>query len=118
MNKILTLLGVAGALLIGGSCTPTDSPSTMNIEKSDFGKVDDKKIDLYTLTNANGAIAKITNYGGIVNDIRVPDKNGKLGSVILGFDSLQKYLAGHPYFGCITGRYANRIAKGKFSIDG
>ena len=90
----------------------------MGITKSDFGKADDQAVDLYTLTNANGAVVKISSYGGIVTDIQVPDKTGKLGSVILGFDSLDKYLAGHPYFGCITGRYANRIAAGKFSIDG
>tara|TARA_B100001123_G_C15224545_1_gene992655 strand:- start:24 stop:1211 length:1188 start_codon:yes stop_codon:yes gene_type:complete len=130
-TKTLNLLGAASALLLGGGCATIDnSPATaeksttaekasaMSIKKSDFGEVDGKKVDLYTLTNANGAIAKITNYGGIVSDIRVPDKNGRLGSVILGFDSLDKYLAGHPYFGCITGRYANRIAKGRFSIDG
>ena len=90
----------------------------MTIAKEVFGKVDSKDVHLYTLTNKNGAICKITNYGGIVTDIQVPDKKGNLGSVILGFDSLEKYLAGHPYFGCITGRYANRIAEGKFSIDG
>jgi len=97
---------------------PAPAKPTMSIEKEVFGKVDSKNVHLYTLTNKNGAICKITNYGGIVTDIQVPDKRGKLDSVILGFDSLEKYLEGHPYFGCITGRYANRIAEGKFTIDG
>lgn len=96
---------------------PTAQP-TMSINKEVFGKVDSQDAHLYTLTNKSGAICKISNYGGIVTDIQVPDKRGKLGSVILGFDSLDKYLEGHPYFGCITGRYANRIAGGKFTIDG
>ena len=96
----------------------TPAQPTMSINKKVFGQVDTKDAHLYTLTNKSGAICKITNYGGIVTDIQVPDKSGKLGSVILGFDSLDKYLAGHPYFGCITGRYANRIAGGKLTIDG
>jgi aldose 1-epimerase len=90
----------------------------MSIQKAPFGKVGTEQADLYTLTNDSGSICKITNYGGIVTDIQVPDKDGNPGSVILGFDSLDKYLAGHPFFGCIAGRYANRIAKGKFTIDG
>jgi aldose 1-epimerase len=75
-------------------------------------------VDLYTLTNANGMVAKIMTYGGIVTELHVPDKAGKKGDVVLGFDTLEGYLAGHPYFGAITGRYANRIAKGKFKLDG
>ena len=122
MKNNLTLAGLTLAVLLTGGCNnPSQNSQTgtsMGITKSDFGKADDQAVDLYTLTNANGAVVKISSYGGIVTDIQVPDKTGKLGSVILGFDSLDKYLAGHPYFGCITGRYANRIAAGKFSIDG
>ena len=122
MKNNLTLAGLTLAVLLTGGCNnPSQNSQTgtsMGITKSDFGKADDQAVDLYTLTNANGAVVKISSYGGIVTDIQVPDNTGKLGSVILGFDSLDKYLAGHPYFGCITGRYANRIAAGKFSIDG
>src|SRR4029077_4081841 len=69
-------------------------------------------------TNANGMKAKVTTYGGILTELAVPDRDGKLGNVVLGFDNLAGYLAGHPHFGATTGRFANRIAKGKFALDG
>jgi aldose 1-epimerase len=72
----------------------------------------------YQLNNKNGMRVSILNYGGIVQSIWVPDRNGEIGDVVLGFDELGAYLAKSQYFGCITGRYANRIAKGKFSLDG
>ncbi len=88
-------------------------------QKKAWGKTaDGTPVDLYTLTNANGMVVKITNYGGIITEIHVPDRDGKLEDVVLGFDNLEAYLKGHPFFGCITGRYANRIAKGKFMLDG
>ncbi len=91
----------------------------MTITKTTFGRTQEgQSVDLYTLTNANGMIVKITNYGGIVTSLMVPDKNGKLDDVVLGFDTFEKYLAGHPYFGAIVGRYGNRIAKGKFILNG
>ena len=74
--------------------------------------------ELFTLTNANGLVAKISTYGAILTELHVPDKNGKSADVVLGFDKLDAYLAGHPYFGATVGRVANRIAKGKFSLDG
>lgn len=86
------------------------------VTKADFGNVDGKPVFLYTLTNAKGDQVKITNYGGIVTSWISADKNGNRTSVVLGFDSLSNYLAGHPFFGAIAGRYANRIAKGKFKI--
>jgi len=91
---------------------------TMEITQEKFGMVDTNEVYLYTLTNNNGMTVKITNYGGIVTSIMAPDKDGKLADVVLGFDDLQSYLDGHPYFGCIVGRYGNRIANGKFTIDG
>lgn len=72
----------------------------------------------YQMENRNGMRVSILNYGGIVQSIWVPDRDGELGDVALGFDELEAYLAKSPYFGCITGRYANRIAKGKFTLDG
>src|SRR5439155_17010147 len=72
----------------------------------------------YELTNANGMKAKIITYGAIVTELHVPDRNGKFADVVLGFDDLQGYLAGHPFFGAVAGRVANRIAKGKFTLDG
>ncbi|MBL8796716.1 MAG: galactose mutarotase [Planctomycetia bacterium] len=89
------------------------------IEKSEFGKTaDGQTIELFTLTNANGLKAKMINYGGIITELHVPDRDGKLADVVLGFDNAKDYLAGHPFFGCITGRVANRIAKGKFTLEG
>lgn len=92
----------------------------MAISKQPFGTLPNQvSVDLFTLTNKHGMQVKITNYGGIVISIQVPDKNGLLGEVILGFDNLKGYLVEtQPYFGAIIGRYCNRIAHGKFTIDG
>jgi len=91
----------------------------MSITKDYFGKAAvAKDVYLFTLTNKNGLTVKITDYGGIVTSLLVPDKNGKLGDIVLGFDNIESYLAGHPYFGAIIGRYGNRIAAGKFSLNG
>ncbi len=89
------------------------------VTKEGFGKTPDgQDADIYTLTNSGGAEVKITNYGGIVTSLRVPDRNGKLDDIVLGFDNLDAYLKGHPYFGAIIGRYGNRIAKGRFTLHG
>jgi aldose 1-epimerase len=80
--------------------------------------IDGSQVDLYTLKNANGLEAKITNYGGIVVSLTVPDKNGQLGDVVLGYDTLNDYIGSTPYFGALIGRYGNRIAKGRFTIGG
>jgi aldose 1-epimerase len=91
----------------------------LSVEKTTFGKMPDgKEVDLYTLTNAHGMTVKVTNYGGIVTELLVPDKNGKAENVVLGFDNLKDYLAGHPFFGALAGRVANRIAGAKFTLDG
>lgn len=92
----------------------------MAISKQPFGILPNQvSVDLFTLTNKHGLQVKITNYGGIITSIQVPDKNGLLGEVNLGFNNLQEYLQeAQPYFGAIIGRYGNRIANGKFMIDG
>ena len=79
-----------------------------------------QSVSVYTLTNAHGSQVKITNFGGTVMSIRVPDRQGKLGDVVLGYDSPSRYFTnpGGTYFGALIGRYANRIAKGKFTLDG
>ena len=90
----------------------------MNIKKRAFGKTaDGTPVDLYILTNANGLETKLSNYGGIVVSLTAPDRNGKQGDVALGFDTLEEYFKQNLYFGCIVGRYANRIAKGKFTLN-
>src|SRR5262245_42957844 len=75
-------------------------------------------VELFTLKNSKGMVVKITNYGGTITEIHVPDRDGKIDDVVLGFDNFEAYEKGHPFFGCIAGRYANRIAKGKFTLDG
>ncbi len=84
----------------------------------DFGKTaDGKPVELYTLTNGK-VTAKVMTYGAILTELDVPDRDGKPADVVLGFDDLKGYLAGHPYFGATVGRFANRIARGEFTLDG
>jgi aldose 1-epimerase len=93
--------------------------ATSSITSKPFGTTTDgQKVSLYTLTNAKGASATISNYGGIVTKLMMPDRNGKLEDVVLGFDKLSSYEKKSPYFGALIGRYGNRIAKGTFSLDG
>lgn len=96
----------------------TTSASKPGITVAEWGEADGKKVQLYTLTNSNGVQVKVTNYGGVVTHWITPDKAGKKSSIVLGFDELQGYLNKPPYFGAIIGRYGNRIADAKFSLDG
>lgn len=89
-----------------------------SIKKQQYGKIGDENIDIFTLENSNGITAKITNYGGILVSLQTPDRDGVSEEVTLGFDSLEDYLRDHPYFGALVGRFANRIANGKFILDG
>lgn len=90
-----------------------------SIVKTSFGKLSNgQDAELYTLTNNNGMKVSITNYGGIIVSVWVPDKNGIMADVVLGYDNVSLYEKNNPYFGAIIGRYGNRIAKGKFSLDG
>ena len=100
----------------GGPSAKKETASPMT--KQNWGRNADGQIDLYTLKNSKGMEARITNYGGIVVSLTAPDRNGKYEDVVLGFDSLDGYLKTHPYFGAIVGRYGNRIAKGKFTLNG
>jgi aldose 1-epimerase len=107
---LVSLLVVSSALLVHAQA---------GITKQSFGKTaDGQNVDLYTLRNVHGVEAKITNYGGIVTSLKVPDRRGKFDDVVLGFNDLDSYLKGHPYFGAIIGRYGNRIAKGRFTLNG
>lgn len=80
--------------------------------------IDDKQIELFVLTNKNGLKIEITNYGGRVISIKVPNNRGKFDDIVLGYDNIEDYLSGNPYFGAIIGRFGNRIANGEFIIDG
>ena len=89
------------------------------VEKSFFGKTPEgDSVMLYTLKNEKDIVVKITNFGGIITEIHTPDRNGKLGNIALGFDNLEQYLAGHPNFGALIGRFGNRIANAQFTLDG
>lgn len=91
------------------------------VTKIEFGRTPDgRQVHLYTLTNANGLVAKITDYGAILAELHLPDKNGNLDDVVLGFDSLEDYFEAnrHLYFGAVVGRVANRIKDAKFTLDG
>ncbi|MCX6272886.1 MAG: galactose mutarotase [Bacteroidetes bacterium] len=91
----------------------------MKIDKAPWGKTPEgKEVSIYTLDNGQGMVARITNYGGIVTSLQVPDKKGKPVDIVLGFDNLDSYLKGHPYFGSLIGRYGNRIANAKFMLNG
>ena len=136
--RLSQLAGPCGALVL--ALAACDSPSTtQNATATNaapisapvaaptaapFGKMHDgTAVLLFTLTNAKGAKATITNYGGILTSLLVPDKNGKMGDVVLGFDNVEGYTSDlyekeNPYFGALIGRYGNRIAKGRFTIDG
>ncbi len=137
-------IALGGALLLALGCTPQankpaagsspnqseiSSPTTpntiesekkMSIKTEPYGKTPDGvAVNLYTLTNANGLKVKIITYGATIIDMEVPDRNGKLENINLFRDSLEDYMKKDtPYFGCTVGRYANRIAKGKFTLDG
>ena len=89
------------------------------MKKESFGKLPDgTAVDLYTLTNANGIEAKITNYGGIVVSLKTPDRKGSLSDVVLGYETVDGYVRKNPFFGSLVGRYGNRIGQAKFSLNG
>jgi aldose 1-epimerase len=95
------------------------SQAAGTIQKQPFGSTaNGKAVDEYTLTNTHGVEAKILTYGGIIASLRVPDRNGQLANVVLGCRNLVDYETVSPYFGCITGRYANRIAQARFTLNG
>lgn len=124
MNKInwgftkATLLLLLPVLIIYG-CSKSQDNNNLSSNKMEFGKMEDgRTVELYTLTNENGMEVKIMTYGGTVTSIKVPDEEGNFENVVLGFDDLDKYLEGTPFFGAIIGRYGNRIAEGVFSLNG
>lgn len=120
MRRIPFLLtALVGLAIFSCSKTKNEEKMISTISKEAFGQLPDgQQADLYTLTNANGMTVNITNYGGIITKLTAPDKNGQWADVVLGFDSLAPYLSGHPFFGALVGRYGNRIAKGKFKLNG
>ena len=88
------------------------------IASASFGRAGDRNVEIYTLTNAHGLEARIMTYGAALVSLKTPDRAGRLQNIVLGFDALEPYLAGVPYFGASVGRFANRIANGRFTLDG
>jgi aldose 1-epimerase len=112
---------VAGlGMLVLTACGPkTESEGGRKLAKEPFGKTaDGQEISRYKLTNKSGMEVAIINYGGIIVSLKAPDRSGKLDDIVLGLDSLDGYLAKPPYFGALIGRYGNRIAKAKFTLNG
>jgi aldose 1-epimerase len=120
MRRILTILVTAAAL--AWPCLPAAAQSSTgagNITSRVFGKTaTGTAVTLYTLKNVHGLEAAIITYGATLVSLKTPDRSGKLDDIVLGFDTMEGYLNNRPHFGSIVGRYGNRIAKGKFSIDG
>lgn len=96
----------------------TDAQTKPSFKKQSFGEAGGKKINIYTLTNSKGVEARITNYGGALVSLKVPDNKGNFADVVLGYDTVDGYVNDTTYLGVIVGRYANRIAKGRFSLNG
>jgi aldose 1-epimerase len=96
----------------------TDAAAAHSLEKASFGQAGGQPVEIYTLTNIHGLEVRIMTYGATLVSLKTPDRAGGLRDIILGFDTLNPYLGGVPYFGATVGRYANRIAEGRFSLDG
>jgi aldose 1-epimerase len=115
----VVFLAMIFSLCQSKNMTNSFSSEDKHMTTQEFGKLPDgRPVTLYTLTNSAGVSVNIITYGATVTGMMVPDKNGKLEDVILGYDSIQGYIHDRSYFGVIAGRYGNRIGKGKFSIDG
>ena len=118
---VLAAIGVVACSTPPGrqsDATPAPAQSAPPITSAPFGTVGNTPVQLYTLTNKRGLIARITNYGAIVTELHVPDRAGRLADIVLGFETLDAYLAAPTYFGAIVGRVANRIGNAEFTLDG
>lgn len=117
LASLLVLAGCATAPPKSGADQSTRGKASM--KKESFGQLaDGTAVDIFTLTNANGVQARITNYGGIIVSLQTPDRQGRLADITHGYDTLDGYLAKNPFFGSLVGRYGNRIGKAKFSLNG
>jgi aldose 1-epimerase len=119
MKRSVMLTIFSGALLMTTLAPIGATPKPGSTAKKAFGKTPDgQPVDLYVLTNKNGAEVSITNFGGAVVSLKVPDRNGKLADVVLGYDTAEGYVNDKAYFGALVGRYGNRIAHAQFVLDG
>ena len=114
---LLATLVIAACNAPPSTTPPPTTPAGPVVKREAFGTVAGRPVEQLTLTNKNGIEVRAITYGGIITSIKTPDRAGAMGDIVLGFDSIDGYLGGHPYFGAIVGRYGNRIAKGRFTID-
>ncbi len=115
-EKLLLISALAVAMFVMGSCGNNKAKEMVTTEN--FGSFEGKEVFLYTLTNKKGDVIKLTNYGATIVSITVPDRNGVRENVTFGYDTFEGYASGDLYFGKVVGQYANRVAKGKFTVDG
>src|SRR5436309_5887844 len=115
-TALLLIILLSMSSILAGA--PSEAREKPVIKKEAFGNTSEGPVDVYTIANSHGMEVRVTNYGGIIVLLRVPDKKGMPGDVVLGYDNLDGYLKNSPYFGAIVGRYGNRIANGKFTLDG
>jgi aldose 1-epimerase len=119
MKRWMTFTILMGALLMTTLAPVGATPQPGSTTKKSFGKTPDgQPVDLYVLTNKSGAEASITNYGGALVALKMPDRNGKLADIVLGYDNVDGYVADKSYFGALVGRYGNRIGHAQFVLDG
>ncbi len=119
MKRMIILMTFTGAMLMTTLAPIGATPQPGSTTKKSFGKTPDgQPVDLYVLTAKGGAEACITNYGGAVVSLKVPDRNGKLADVVLGYDNADGYVNDKSFFGALVGRYGNRIGHAQFALDG
>ena len=118
MRKFVTISVIFTCLFLFG-CEPQAPDVVAGVTSESWGRLPDgREVTLFHIVSPSGMKMDVTNYGGIITLLTVPDRNGKFADIVLGFDSLESYLENTPYFGAIIGRYGNRIAEGRFSLDG
>lgn len=118
MRYYLLLTSILLIACENSSMKKQNSSQKLNITSEVIAAFENQDVTLYTLKNSHGMEVRIMNFGGIITSIKVPDQNGNIEDVALGFNHFAEYLEDHPFFGALIGRYGNRIAKGSFSIDG
>jgi len=119
MKRMIMLMTFTGAMLMTTLAPIGATPQSGSTTKKSFGKTPEgQPVDLYVLTAKGGAEASITNYGGAVVSLKVPDRNGKLADVVLGYDNADGYVNDKSFFGALVGRYGNRIGHAQFALDG
>src|ERR1700685_3102261 len=120
-SAMVATLAAGGCLAVFAAVPRTAAASERPpraIQEAPFGRAGEQPVEIYTLTNIHGIEARIMTYGATIVSLKTPDRAGQFRNIVLGFDSIDAYLAGVPYFGATVGRFANRIANGRFTLDG